>query len=158
MKALTLWQPWATLVTVGGKRYETRGWRTNYRGVLAIHAAKSKKAHSICHTEPFCTVLKNAGYSAPQWLPHGQIIAICKLTAIYQVTVINATNLSQQELAFGDFTPGRYAWHLENIRRLELPIPARGKQGLWEWDYSEETSAMQRIIKPDNPSHSLRCE
>lgn len=40
MKALTLTQPWATLVITGRKRFETRGWRTGYRGQIAIHAAK----------------------------------------------------------------------------------------------------------------------
>lgn len=40
MKALTLTQPYATLVAIGEKRLETRSWRTSYRGPLAIHAAK----------------------------------------------------------------------------------------------------------------------
>jgi hypothetical protein len=34
---------------------------------------------------------------------------------------------------FGDFTPGRFAWLLDNIQRLDPPIPARGRQGFWEW-------------------------
>lgn len=40
MKAITLTQPWATLVAIGAKRIETRSWATRYRGPLAIHAAK----------------------------------------------------------------------------------------------------------------------
>lgn len=36
MKALSLWQPWATLIAIGAKQWETRGWRTAYRGPLAI--------------------------------------------------------------------------------------------------------------------------
>ena len=39
MKALTLYEPYATLVALNLKKIETRGWRTNYRGPLAIHAA-----------------------------------------------------------------------------------------------------------------------
>lgn len=39
-KALTLWQPWATLVALGHKRIETRSWATRHRGELWIHAAK----------------------------------------------------------------------------------------------------------------------
>src|SRR3954451_22243677 len=38
--ALTLTQPWATLVAIGAKQIETRSWGTSYRGWLAIHAAK----------------------------------------------------------------------------------------------------------------------
>lgn len=41
MKALTLWQPWASLVALGVKTIETRSWSTGYRGPLAIHAAST---------------------------------------------------------------------------------------------------------------------
>ena len=40
MKCLSLWQPWASLVVIGAKRFETRSWPTNYRGPLLIHAAQ----------------------------------------------------------------------------------------------------------------------
>jgi len=46
MKALTLWQPWASLVATGAKRIETRSCVTKYRGPLAIHAAKEVGADS----------------------------------------------------------------------------------------------------------------
>jgi hypothetical protein len=42
--------------------------------------------------------------------------------------------LSPSEKAFGDYTPGRYAWLLADVRRLPEPIPARGALGLWEWE------------------------
>lgn len=35
---------------------------------------------------------------------------------------------------FGDFTSGRYAWEMTNVRRLPEPIPVKGKQGLWNWE------------------------
>jgi hypothetical protein len=40
------------------------------------------------------------------------------------------------ELPWGDFTPGRFAWLLDDVRKLHQPIPAKGRQGLWEWDES----------------------
>ena len=40
MKALSITQPWATLIAIGAKTIETRSWSTLYRGDLAIHAAK----------------------------------------------------------------------------------------------------------------------
>jgi hypothetical protein len=43
MKALSLWQPWATLVSIGAKRIETRSWPTKYRGPLAIHAGLTRR-------------------------------------------------------------------------------------------------------------------
>ena len=45
MRVLTLHQPWASLVAVGAKCFETRSWRTHYRGELAIHAGALE--HSI---------------------------------------------------------------------------------------------------------------
>lgn len=39
MKAIVLRQPYASLVALGLKRYETRTWATRYRGPLAICAA-----------------------------------------------------------------------------------------------------------------------
>lgn len=47
------------------------------------------------------------------------------------------------ELAFGDYTPGRYAWILENVRRIE-PIPAKGMQKLWEWEPTEEINVITK--------------
>ncbi len=38
------------------------------------------------------------------------------------------------EYIFGDFTPGRYAWVMENAVLFDEPIPASGKQGLWTWE------------------------
>ena len=37
---LSLWQPWASLIAIGAKHIETRHWKTDYRGPIAIHAAK----------------------------------------------------------------------------------------------------------------------
>jgi hypothetical protein len=42
IRALTLWQPWASAVIIGGKDVENRTWSTGYRGPLVIHAAKRK--------------------------------------------------------------------------------------------------------------------
>ncbi len=40
MKAISIWQPWASLIAIGAKQIETRSWATGYRGLLVIHAAK----------------------------------------------------------------------------------------------------------------------
>lgn len=66
MKALTLHQPWATLVAAGAKTIETRFWKPN--GVLlgeriAIHAAKAfpNYGKEACVVEPFRSVLTAKG-------------------------------------------------------------------------------------------------
>lgn len=149
MKALTLTQPWATLVAIGAKRIETRSWKTPYRGELAIHAAKglgklSKwRFISMLDEEPFKSVLKAhfGEYRAPYFphpmlnnLPGGAIVATCTILDCFAITTSFADNaISSQERAFGDYTPGRYAWLLANVQKLETPIPAKGALGLWEW-------------------------
>ncbi|BAK99730.1 hypothetical protein OBV_25320 [Oscillibacter valericigenes Sjm18-20] len=42
-----------------------------------------------------------------------------------------------QELLFGDWTPGRYALEIANVKMLETPIPTKGKQRLWEWEATQ---------------------
>ena len=46
MKALTIIQPWATLIASGHKMNETRSWKTNYRGEVLIHAGKNPKDYT----------------------------------------------------------------------------------------------------------------
>lgn len=86
MKALTLTQPWATLVALGAKRIETRSWSTSYRGPLAIHAAKrladlgsEHELMLLCRREPFRSALIGAGYLGTPGLPRGAIVATCTL-------------------------------------------------------------------------------
>ena len=78
----------------------------------------------------------------------GALIAVAELTAchrIYEFWVAgnlfyesdypgpnrSTFRLTNQELALGDFSPGRYGWVLANVRRLPEPIPWRGQQGLF---------------------------
>lgn len=149
MKAITLTQPWATLVAIGAKRIETRGWQTNYRGPLAIHAAKGlgpvggmAGLWDLCEGEPFHSILRPVGL--PTILVRGAIVATCELIGcvpteyIKQVKIIRLTGYdewlwTENEKAFGDYAPGRYAWLLANIRALPEPIPAKGALSLWEW-------------------------
>ena len=47
---------------------------------------------------------------------------------------------SKREIALGDWTPGRYAWKLENVKILPEPIQVKGKQGLWTFEMKEENA------------------
>lgn len=138
MKAITIWQPWASLVAIGAKKIETRSWATKYRGLLAIHAAAKTPGNCIvaCHHEPFATVLKNAGFFKGDtvYLPCGVVIATCNLVDCVPITPEFVATLSEQERTFGNYTPGRYAWILADVRRLDKPIPMNGRQRLWELD------------------------
>jgi len=145
VKILTLTQPWATLVAIGAKTYETRNWSTSFRGPIGIHAAKglagmdSHQFQRLCNTPPFWDVLQHTEYAAgmvlSQLLPRGAIIAVCTLVDVVPTRAIPWGVLSQHELAFGDYSAGRFAWELRNVRRLSEPIPARGALGLWTFNH-----------------------
>lgn len=132
MKAITIWQPWATLVAIGAKKIETRGWATRYRGPLAIHAAKKKDLENLLPglRPSIETALVEAGYRKFADLPYGAVVAVGDLVV---VTAIESPP-PQPEASFGDYSAGRWAWHLGNVRMLDRPVPMRGKQGLWNVD------------------------
>ena len=133
MKAITLTQPWATLVAIGAKQIETRSWNTTYRGLLAIHAAKGfpRDAQHICLRVPFRDCLGNYG---PHNLPLGAIVATCELVKVIRITPFHEHALPQEpEYSFGNYSTGRYMWFLENIKALEEPKFAKGALSLWEW-------------------------
>lgn len=135
MRCLTIRQPWATLIALGEKRFETRSWRASFRGELAIHAGlKIDKA--ACLREPFQSVLESHGYTIDN-LPTGAIIAVVKVKACHAISATAEPTAeggwsAGHEAAFGDYAEGRYAWELEEVRPLKSPIPAKGRLGLWE--------------------------
>jgi hypothetical protein len=132
VKTISLWQPWATLVAIGAKQYETRSWSMKYRGLLAIHAAKRMDLlqKEFCLQDPFYSVLHAKGYTVGN-LPLGGIVAVVKIIEITPTEAIVKT-LSKNEVAFGNYASGRYAWKLELVKMLEKPIPMNGAQGLFE--------------------------
>ena len=132
MKALSLLQPYASLIAVGAKKIETRSWSTKYRGPLAIHASRSNKNRLLRYLEPFLTRLKGIGL-----LPLGAIVATCDLVDCIKMTpefIDLVKSAKGYEIDFGVYAVGRCAWILENIKPLEKPIPAKGKLSLWEWE------------------------
>jgi len=151
MKALTLTQPWATLVAIGAKRIETRSWGTSYRGPLAIHAAKGfpRDAREFTN-DPVCyeAVRRHflpGGQYAAKGYPLGAVLATCRLVAVK--LIVDSTEAlgpcadaarmmppDEPEQSFGNYAPGRYAWILEDVRQLPEPILAKGALGLWEWE------------------------
>ena len=154
IKALSLWQPWASLIAVGAKHYETRSWATNHRGPLLICASKgglsnrdlmqlllepefqtalwplvppyADKETSLLHRAKF---IFNSLY-------FGRAVALvdlvdCQKCGPNAFQFADDRGMVAREKLFGDFSPGRYAWKLENVRHIE-PFPVTGRQGLFE--------------------------
>lgn len=128
MKALSLWQPWASLVVLGLKHYETRSWKTAYRGTLVIHAAQKWNPE----LEGFWKLLQGLSRLNFDTPPRGAALGTVELVDVVKVTTKFAKSLTGPEATYGDFTPGRYAWKLANPILFTEPIPCAGHQRLWE--------------------------
>lgn len=124
MKALTLIQPWATLIVSGHKRVETRSWRTRHRGPLLIHAGKK-----IDHD--YVEWLRSIGDpSAPdlEEMPTGAALGYARLMNVLPTEIFQPRGL---ELRYGDYNPDRFAWCLAGVVAFAEPVPFPGKRGLW---------------------------
>ncbi len=137
IKTISLYQPWATLLATGAKRYETRSWSTSHRGPMAIHAGKhwTPRTAAQCKEEPFASLLWSKGFYldtvAPDPdLPLGCIVAVGNLISC-RPTEDLLREIGHQERAFGDFSHGRYAWEYDGVIPLLKPIPYRGMQGIF---------------------------
>ena len=129
MKAISLWQPWASLVAMNLKRFETRSWSTSYRGEIAIHAAKrwtkEEQRWAKLFTDQYDCPL-------PVEPPLGAMLCICRLTHIGRAEEV-ATRISAMEHRMGNYEAGRFAWRLEVVEVFDTPIPTKGEQGLFNW-------------------------
>lgn len=126
IRALSLTQPWASLVVAGHKRWETRSWRTDYRGPVAIHAAKGQDVHAR-GVEQQARSLRLVWAGA---LPRGQVIGVVTLLDCVPVEDVRE-QLPASQTRFGDFTDGRYAWKFTVPVWLGKPFELRGRLGLW---------------------------
>ncbi|UOQ53076.1 ASCH domain-containing protein [Hymenobacter cellulosivorans] len=131
MKALSLIQPYATLIMLGYKQYETRSWDTKHRGPLAIHASVGKPAwaRQVAATCPeISAILQRHGLDFDT-LPRGVVLGTCEVVSTH--TTLSMSHLSITELACGDYTPGRYAWRLIAPLCCNTPVPCKGALSLW---------------------------
>lgn len=129
MKALTLTQPWASLVAQGHKTIETRSWRTSYRGPLVIHAAKGypRDAQLFASTEAALGRL-------PHRIPRAAAVAVVEMVACLPTEELNL-EISGLERHLGDYGPGRWGWVFDPAKLFVFPepVPYSGALGLWEF-------------------------
>lgn len=148
MIAITLTQPWATLMAIGAKRIETRSWRVWRRGLLAIHAAKgwTQDDRDLLGESPFSDVIDAAGLSFAEIDgARGHVLAVVRLVDCIPIRELGKLPPevlgAPHEVDFGAYAPGRWAWVTADLLRLETPIRATGKQGIWEIDDALVASA-----------------
>lgn len=126
MKVLTIREPFATLIKDKVKIYETRSWKTNYRGEIYIHAAKIRsKASNVSIASTYLKSKENPEH----------IICKCLLKdCIYMdEDFISEVKKNKEEYNSGHYEVGRFAWQLEVIEVLKEPIYAKGQLGIWNF-------------------------
>lgn len=144
MRALSLHQPWASLMAVEAKRNETRGRPLAYVGELAIHAAKFKFGEDVpCYAQAALTWLWSLRDQFPHYgsnvrdlyyaLPFGAVVCVVDKTGCVSTDDDNGydRSLTEQELQLGDYSPGRFYYPTTNCRRLIEPVKCNGRQGLF---------------------------
>ncbi len=128
VKALTISQPFASLIANGEKFVENRVWECRYRGPLAIHAGKGTQYLDRQELKEY---------------PHGGIVAIADLVACVELEavrlraraachVLEVNRVDVDEFLNHEHTEGPWCWVLQNVRPCEF-VPCRGAQGLWEY-------------------------
>lgn len=150
MKAISLWQPWASAIALGVKCIETRGWRTNHVGPIAICAAQHRAPELRDIFEDLLDEHDDARWAFADaldtvydTLPFGRVVAVADLTRC--VPVAELGDISEMERAFGNYADGRFGWVFGQITRLREPVPVSGRQQLFNLPAAVEAAVRGQL-------------
>ena len=123
MKALTIKQPWATLIMQGDKRFEFRSWKTNFRGDVLIHAGKGLDKEAVVRLKKYL----------PDELPMGKILGKVTITDCVPMSDEFAKMLSKEnsDIYTSHSFSNNYGFQIENVEVFDTPIDAKGQLGFW---------------------------
>lgn len=148
MKALSLWQPWASWVAWGWKTIETRThprFRSLVGQTIAIHAAKRWDEHALTVAWPFLTLKQ---YLISRELPHhrqGHIVAVAEVVKCARLRVEDA----DAALSAVVKEDPRFGLQLSAVRSITAPIYARGRQGIWTLSPEEEAAVNAALARKE---------
>ena len=151
MYAITLHQPWASLIALGLKTVETRSWPAPARLVgerIAVHAGKR-----LVRQPGECIERELRAQWGEDWrviIPTGAVVATAVLAGMAPVERTDllegcAVHDLGAEIGcavgtgrtpidpWGDFSAGRWLWFLDDVEALPEPVPAIGRQSFWRW-------------------------
>jgi hypothetical protein len=149
MKVISVWQPWANLIVLGHKGYETRSWPAPADMIgqrIGIASTKQLKAEqrTAAQRRTFQKHYQMAmfGWNCPSadmsmvdmYGPLGCIVGTAKLVACHKMTSRLIKAVGARERNFGNWKIGDFAWLLVEPIALSSPIPVRGQQGVWNYE------------------------
>ncbi len=129
MRAISIKQPWATLIVKGIKNVENRSWTSAYRGELVIHASKSGTDADMEAGRRLCSEL---GVEFPAEFPTGGFVGVVDLAGVITTGMVSITT-DHPTFKITDargYTEQEFGWILENPRTIPF-VAARGKLGLF---------------------------
>jgi hypothetical protein len=158
MRAITLHQPWASLIAFGLKSIETRT-HDRFRGLvgqtIAIHAGQKWDELAFSISWPL-TDAEMAREAAAEYGADGaavrRAIHAARGAAGCVVAVVDVAD--HRRLTGADSraalcqAEGLFGLVLVNVRRFREPIAARGHQGIWEWEPPEDWGGASGMSKP----------
>ena len=169
MKAITLHEPWATLIACGAKKIETRDWappRSVVGERIAIHAARREpgagnlqllktldevpsgyrlNAYRVdCRCSRSAWLCRGDGDSSGlrQGRPYLRTVSIRRrLWSTWKTRKLGHDRWVVED-AYGDFSLGRYLWYLEDVKVISPAVPAKGHQGFWNFTFMPEDASV----------------
>jgi hypothetical protein len=160
MKAVTVWQPWASLIMIGAKPFEFRGASFQDRKYYPVHPQPGERIviHAAARAVRPVEVedlLRRLGTDADKTglvvEPARQLLELVRAAFKYRLlplgaglgTAIIGTPRNagvlfggmRHDSARGDFN---WAWPLTEIHHWQEPVPMRGQQGFWIWTAQHE--------------------
>ncbi|MBX9661895.1 ASCH domain-containing protein [Novosphingobium sp.] len=164
MKALTIWQPWASLIIAGAKPYEFRGWRPPRALIgqrIVIHAAARKidflETRDLLHVHYYRGASDDIDLAARETCLITEKALPILADALFSgdrmpmacgigTAVVGEPRLGS-EIAEEFGVPrandsdrdehANWGWPMLEIEAWPTPIPMRGAQGLWNWPEPE---------------------
>ena len=139
MKAISIWQPFATLIVTGCKIFETRTWPAPSPVIgqrIGIASTKTIKPEQRAHfaDETFQMNYQRLGLPDKiEDLPHGFMLGTVILDSVELMTEGFLEEVSNEEKSYGWWREGFYAWRMISPELFSEPISVRGAQGIYEW-------------------------
>ena len=180
--ALTLWQPWASLVAMGLKHYEFRRWPIYKNQVgkrIVIHAASRKvRPHDLkellldkerLYGSTGCTEEKLLEAQAFIQRLHDKTLEPITGAGVAEVTfgeAVLCTDLFRDKMDPDHIDPNMWAWPIHDVMPIEPSIEAKGHQSFWRWPHGPEMKWHERALakqaakkaispEPDDPQTKL---
>lgn len=154
--AISLWQPWASLILAGVKAHETRHWaapKTQVGQRVLIHAAGTVQGYLGVDAQLQAICVRHFGEAWRDTLPRGVFLGFVILGAPKRTDEIDPRD--HVDALCGDWSDGRWAWPLYAPSPFPEPIPGKGQQKFWsvELDLTGEIP----LSRPRQPPVGTPC-